>query len=187
MSVSRETRHATYLSLLERWSATVNLTSSKTSAASRRDLVADCLCIVPHLPSGLARLIDLGSGQGFPAIPIAIETGVTIEMIEADRRKAAFLTTAMATLGLRGAVHAMRIEAALRPVASCVTARALAGMGELITMARPFLAPGGTGLFLKGATVAEELRSIPPAADLRIELIGTARPPSMLVKVTLLG
>ena len=139
---------------------------------------------MPHLPAGVDRIIDLGSGQGFPAIPLAIATGLPIEMIEADRRKAAFLTTAIAELGLSGVVHRMRIEDATLAPALCVTARALAPVDVLIKLAAPLLARDGCGLFLKGAAAAAELLDVPPHPSFQVELLGTDRPPTTLVKVT---
>lgn len=185
MNVSRETLFASYLELLQRWGGTLNLFSAQSgSLANLRKLIDDCLCVVPHLPADLTRLIDLGSGQGFPAIPIAIATGVTIEMVEADRRKAAFLTTALTQLGLSGQVHTTRIEATSLAQAQCVTARALAPLPRLIPLAKPFLAPGGCALFLKGPDAHAELGASAADRDISVEIVPTARPPSTLVKVT---
>jgi 16S rRNA (guanine527-N7)-methyltransferase len=184
LPVSRETKLESYLGLLERWGRTVNLTSGR-DRGRLRDHVDDSLTLIPHLPSDLDRLIDLGSGQGFPAIPIAIETGVAVHLIEADRRKAAFLTTALASLDLRGSVSPTRIEATVLPPARCVTARALAPLIWLTTAAGPFLVEGGFCLFLKGSGAEAELA----AAELigaRGEII-SGRPPTCLVKLTRLG
>ena len=188
MSVSRETLLDDYVALLQRWGAALNLTSARqNSATALRSLVDDCLCLLPHLPNGLARMIDLGSGQGFPAIPLAIVTGVAVELVEADRRKAAFLTTAMAQLGLHGRVHTSRIEATKLDSACCVTARALAPMPQLATLAKPFISPGGFGLFLKGQSVAAELAALAGNTQFETVLLPTSRPPSTLVKLTVIG
>ena len=177
-----------YVALLQRWGATINLTSSRASSATAlHDLIDGCLCIIPHLPNGIARLIDLGSGQGFPAIPLAIETGIAVELIEADRRKAAFLSMAMAELGLDGAVHPSRIEAMQLAPARCVTARALAPVVDLIGLALPFLTSGGCGLFLKGAMAPAEIGDVPCGLPVDIKILPTNRPPTSLVKVTRLG
>lgn len=187
-SVSRETKLAHYVSLLQRWGSTLNLTSSgRRTDAALRGFIDDCLCIVPELPRRLERLVDLGSGQGFPAIPLAIATDAAIEMIEADRRKAAFLTIALAELDLNGVVHRGRIEATAIAPAACVTARALAPTADLIRLALPFLALGGVGLFLKGPAAADEVQTLNITPGVAVELLPTSRPPSTLVKVTRLG
>ena len=169
MNVSRETKRSAYIELLQRWNAKLNLTSS-------RDSQPECLAahyknsllLLPYLPPGLTRLIDLGSGQGFPAIPLAIEADVEIDLIEADRRKAAFLTTTMAQLQLRGTVKPSRIEATRLVPAACVTARALASVGQLAALAAPFVADEGCCLFLKGPTAVQEAAAVgwPFAADI---------------------
>ena len=188
VSVSRETKLEQYLKLLQRWGGKLNLTSARTATADAlRELIEGCLCVLPHLPANLDRVIDLGSGQGFPAIPLAIETGVAVDLIEADRRKAAFLTTALAELGLVGTVHATRIEETTLAPARCVTARALAPLTKLIPLALPFIAPDGCGLFLKGAAAAEEIEALADHPNLDAQLLATARPPTALVKVSRLG
>ncbi len=176
---------ARYVGLLDRWGGAINLTSDR--ARSRlSDHIADSLSIAPHLPARLDRLIDLGSGQGFPAIPLAIETGVTVDMIEADRRKAAFLTTVLATLGLPGTVSASRIEATVLTPALCVTARALSSLRSLITAAKPFIAADGRCLFLKGPGAASELLDAQRDGAVG-RLVETGRASSCLVMLTRLG
>ncbi len=186
MSVSRETeRLEAYLGLLHQWSAVINLTSDRDEAPEHlREHLDTSLSVVPHLPPGLDFLIDLGSGQGFPAIPIAIRTGVPVHLIESHRRKAAFLTTVLARLGISGTVWSTRIEHAAVPKAACVTARALAPLARLLPLARPHLREGGCCLFLKGAEADEEIRLAQASASFAVEKLPTANPPSCLVKIT---
>ena len=185
MNVSRETKLATYRSLLLKWSGSLNLSSSRTSdEAGFQSHIEDSLSIIPRLPPALTRLIDLGSGQGFPAIPVAICTGISIDLVEADRRKAAFLTTALATLGLAGTVWPIRIESADVPPAGCVTARALAPISRLITFARPLLQADGCCLFLKGPGVADELADAATTTRFTSEIFPTKSLRSNLVRIT---
>ena len=184
MPVSRETRMARYLDLLDRWGASLNLVSARDRLRLEAH-VSDSLTLLPHLPSGLDRLIDLGSGQGFPAIPVAIESGIAIALIEADRRKAAFLTTVLATLQIPGTVSASRIENTVLEPARCVTARALAPLSWLVGAAKPFLAEDGYCLFLKGPAATGELLTARKSGAVG-EIIAE-HPPSYLVKMTTLG
>ena len=185
MNVSRETRRTLYRDLLARWGRSLNLTSTRDRERFDQHY-DDSLALVSHFPGALDRLIDMGSGGGFPAIPVAIETGVAVDLIESDRRKSAFLTTAMASLALKGTVSARRIEEVCLPPARCVTARALAPLHVLVLLARPLLADGGVCLFLKGVDADAEL-----AAAQRVGAIGvvmpTGDPRSRLVKLTSLG
>ena len=183
MSVSRETQLELYLGLLRRWGSRINLTSERDKSDLWRH-IADSQTLIPHLPRDLDRLIDLGSGQGFPAIPLAIETGVALDLIEADRRKAAFLQTVLATLRLRGAVWPTRIELTVLPQAQCVTARALGPLRQLYEAARPLLAANGCCLFLKGLNAERELEDLRSSSDCRAEIIAGPTPPSCLVKIT---
>src|SRR5690242_21035384 len=100
--------------------------------------------------------IDLGPGAGFPGLVLALASDVHFALIEADRRKCAFLREAARVTGAPVQIHAVRIESAsLRP-APLVTARALAPLPRLLELAAPLLAAGGQCLFLKGANAAEE-------------------------------
>ena len=185
MSVSRETRLQTYCDLLVRWSSSLNL-SSRADSDQRgfHDHIVNSLMILPHLPPALTRLVDLGSGQGFPAIPLAIMAEVEIDMIEADRRKAAFLNTVLAKLSLAGRVHCGRIEHMRVPPARCVTARALAPLDRLLSsLARPFLQPDGCCLFLKGPGAATEIALATQTMQFQSSIIvGSDR--THLVKIT---
>jgi 16S rRNA (guanine527-N7)-methyltransferase len=88
---------------------------------------------------------------------LAIATGVHFDLIESDRRKAAFLRTAVLETGAPATVHNRRIEDASMPAVRLVTARALAPLPRLLPLAARFLMPDGICLFLKGATVEDEL------------------------------
>ena len=183
MSVSRETKRSAYIHLLQRWNATLNLVSGRDSDTGQLAMhYENSLLLVPHLPPGLARLIDLGSGQGFPAIPLAIEADIEIDLIEADRRKAAFLTTALAKLQLRGSVWPSRIEAVTLPPAACVTARGLASVRKLAAFALPFVADQGCCLFLKGPAAAQEAEDV--GWPFKVDILPTPEAASCIVRLT---
>ena len=158
-NASREAlaRFAPYLELLTRWNRTINLIGRADVPRAAERHLADALQLVPLIPAGTPRGIDLGSGAGFPGLILAAATGIGFDLIEADQRKAAFLREAARVLGAPAQVHAVRIEAARLPPAPLVTARALAPLPRLLALAAPLLAPGGTALFPKGATADQEL------------------------------
>ncbi len=186
-NVSRETaeRLAAYQALLTQWGQRLNLVA-KTELArdSLADHIADSLSLLPFLPPGLDRFIDMGSGGGLPAIPLAVATGCHADLIESDRRKAAFLQTALAKLGLRGTVWRERIEAAQVPPAPCITARALASLDVLLALAHPFLAPDGCALFLKGPQAQDEIEIARQTWHMKVETFDGFHARSHILKIT---
>lgn len=158
-SVSRETLLALerFAALLLRWNRTVNLVARQDEALLWQRHIANSLQLVPLMAPRPDRAIDLGSGAGFPGLILALATGVPFDLIEADKRKAAFLREAARVTRAPVQVHAVRIEAAGLPAAPLVTARAVAPLPTLLSLAAPLLAPGGIGLFLKGAGAHAEL------------------------------
>jgi 16S rRNA (guanine527-N7)-methyltransferase len=146
-----------FAGLLLRWNATLNLIASRDAGVVWDRHIADSLQLVPLLPAGIDRAIDLGTGGGFPGLVLAIATGVHFDLIESDRRKAAFLRTAILEIGAPASVHCCRIEDATVPPATVVTARALAPLPRLLPLAVRLLTPDGICLLLKGATVEDEL------------------------------
>jgi 16S rRNA (guanine527-N7)-methyltransferase len=193
-TVSRETRQrlAAYVDLLLRWQRTIHLISQHDVAQVWTRHIDDALQLLPLIPPGTDRGIDLGSGAGLPGLVLAIATGIPFDLIEADHRKAAFLREAARLTAAPATVHATRIEAAAIPRAPLITARALAPLDTLLGWAAPLLAPGGTCLFPKGRGVEDELtaaaarwhmhvlrtpsRTDPSATILRISEIGSVQP-----------
>lgn len=158
MDVSREThaRLETFAALLTKWNAKINLVSSRDLAQLWPRHIEDSLQIAPLIPRG-ARVIDLGSGGGFPGLIVGIASDAEMTLIESDQRKAAFLREAARACGVRAQVLAQRIEAARPDPAPFVTARALAPLVKLLEWTQPLLAPGGQALFLKGKALPDEL------------------------------
>ncbi len=156
MSAGRAAAEA-FADLLLRWNASLNLIAPRDADVLWERHIADSLQLVPLMPAGVARGIDLGTGGGFPGLILAIATGVPFDLIESDRRKASFLRTAVLETGAPGTVHCCRIEDAAVPPAPLVTARALAPLPRLLPLAARLLTEDGVCLLLKGAKAEEEL------------------------------
>ncbi|MEJ1979162.1 MAG: 16S rRNA (guanine(527)-N(7))-methyltransferase RsmG [Acetobacteraceae bacterium] len=185
--VSRETTAAldAYRALLIAWGQRLNLVSkAELSPEALTAHIEDSLSLVPYLPPGLDRFIDIGSGGGLPAVPIALATRVHADLIEADRRKAAFLQTALAKLDAPGTVWRERIETTQAPPARCVTARALAPLDKLLDLAHPLLAPAGCALFLKGPQVHDEVEIARRRWHMEAEVFDGFEPRSKILKIT---
>lgn len=156
----RDGRLVAFRDLLLRWNATINLVAGKTGAEVDRRHIADSLQLVPLLPAE-GPIADLGSGAGLPGLVIAAALpDREVHLVESDRRKAAFLMEAAATLKLsRVRVHPQRIEVARLPPVAAVTARALAPLDVLLGFAARLLAPGGVAILPKGRAAEQELTS----------------------------
>ena len=172
-----------FAALLGQWTRTINLVAPGEDIWSRH--VLDSLRLLPLIPPGAARGIDLGSGAGLPGLVLAVASGIPFDLIEANRRKAAFLSEAQRVTCAPVHIHCTRIEAARLPPAPLVTARALAPLAPLLALAAPLLAAGGTGLFPKGARGAAELAEARRSWRLEAELVhDTAHPGPVIVVVT---
>jgi 16S rRNA (guanine527-N7)-methyltransferase len=142
-----------------------NLTGAK-SAPEIAEHIADSLTVVPYL---LEPYVDVGSGAGMPAIPIAIATGIAVTMIEATAKKAHFLESTLERLGLRGTVVAQRAEiagheAALRETFGCGTCRALGSAPTVAELLLPLIRPGGIAILQRGAIFPDERRALEDAS-----------------------
>ena len=146
-----------FADLLLRWNTTLNLIAARDAGSIWDRHIADSLQLVPLMPAGIQRAIDLGTGGGFPGLILAIATGVHFDLIESDQRKASFLRTAVLETGAPATVHCCRIEASTVPPAGLVTARALAPLPRLLGLASRFLMADGVCLFLKGGKAEDEL------------------------------
>lgn len=163
--VSRETlaRLDRYVALLRDRQRRVNLIAPSTEPTLWTRHIADSLQLLALAPD--ARVwADLGSGAGFPGLPIACALadteGALVHLVESSAKKAAFLREAVEATGAPAVVHAQRIaDFAKTPPApvDAVTARAVAPLPKLLTEAYPLLKSGAIGLFPKGQGVDAEL------------------------------
>ncbi|MBI3750334.1 MAG: 16S rRNA (guanine(527)-N(7))-methyltransferase RsmG [Chloroflexi bacterium] len=164
---------AAHVRLLIAWNDAINLTAITDPATIATRHVLDSLAALPLLVGDAAtsamtlapppRIADIGSGGGFPGLVLAATLrGSRVTLIESVAKKARFLQTAAAAMGLtdRVAVRALRAEelAAREPAArDVVTARAVAGLAELVELALPLLRVGGRLLAWKGSDIEAEL------------------------------
>lgn len=99
-----------YLDVLYRWNRTINLTGLTDPDEAIDRLLLEPVAAAAHLPHH-ARMADLGSGGGSPAIPLALALEASnLLMVEARSRKAAFLREAVRELGLTATVESLRFE-----------------------------------------------------------------------------
>jgi 16S rRNA (guanine527-N7)-methyltransferase len=164
--VSRETlgRLERFVDLLLLWQQKTNLISPSTIPKLWTRHVADSLQLLDLAPKDVRSWTDLGSGGGFPAIPIACvlaeRTGAQVHLVESNGKKAAFLREAIRVTGAPARVHQERAEnygESSGDNIAVVSARALAPLKTLCDQAFPLIAQGAIGLFPKGQDVDAEL------------------------------
>ena len=162
----------TFLQELERWNRVHNLTSVEGDQASIDLHLIDSIAILPimreFLPPTQVQIADLGSGGGLPAIPIAIaEPNWSISLIEAVRKKTAFLQNVKGKLGLGNAsIYSDRVEhvASQEPGKyDAVISRAFTSLDRFLDLAEPFLKPGGLVFAMKAKRADEELLAVSTA------------------------
>lgn len=147
---------------LERWNRSYNLTAIDSREEMITHHLLDSLSISADLAGG--RIADVGTGAGFPGLPLAIANpSRQFTLIDSNGKKVRFVRHAAHKLALRNvsALHA-RAET-LRPEApfDTVTARALAALPELLVQLAPLCGPATRVLAMKGRWPAEELEKLP--------------------------
>jgi 16S rRNA (guanine527-N7)-methyltransferase len=162
VEVSRETRDQleALVNTLGRWQKAINLIGKATLEDIWIRHVLDSAQLLPLVPRKAQRLVDLGSGGGFPGLVIAaLRPELDVTLIESDARKGAFLAEAGRRMSLKKLpkVVVSRIEAAPPAEADVVTARALAPLGQLLAWAAPHRTDTAICLFHKGKGWQAEL------------------------------
>lgn len=145
---------AHYVDLLEKWSQRTNLISlqDQRRIVSRHITDSFAFCRPTVVPPGAA-VLDLGSGAGFPGVPMAIiRADLHITLLDSKRMRTLFLREVVEQLGLTNAcVICDRVEAlARRRSFDVVTARAVAAGEQLWEWAKELLLPGGRLVAQKG-------------------------------------
>lgn len=175
------------------WNAAINLTAIIDPAAIARLHVADSLAALPVIREAPCdSLLDLGSGGGFPGIPLAALMPATrVTLVESVGKKARFLEAVVAATGLaaRAGVVGDRGESLAPGRWDVVTARAVAGLADLVELALPLLALGGRLIAWKRGEIAGEMAAAGRAA----RMLGgtapdwTAHPPAIAGEAGLEG
>lgn len=166
------TRLETYYRLLATWNTKINLTGLDLAEAAPEPL--DRLLIEPivaarHVPPGAARMMDVGSGGGSPAIPLALAVpGLRLLMVESKTRKSVFLREAVRALAMADAeVVTARFEELLsRPnlheAHDLVTIRAVRVESRVLMTLQAFIRPGGLLLLFRGSGTTEPTGTVTP-------------------------
>lgn len=175
-----------YRDELVAWNRRVNLTGVTEPAEIELRHFVDSLCCLPALDDILAarpaaRLIDVGSGAGFPGLPIKlVRPAVRLTLLDSVRKKTAFLEHLVGQLGLRevdvvtARAEDLGREVEHRAAYEVVFGRALAPLPVLLELCLPFARPGGRLVAPRRGDLIEQQREAAVAAR---ELGGDFRPP----------
>jgi 16S rRNA (guanine527-N7)-methyltransferase len=138
-----------YGELLLEWNRSVNLTGARTAEEAAAQ-IADARRLQAMAWGGIQRVIDIGSGGGLPAIPLAIGMpGIQFTLLEANQRKCAFLEFVAGTLRLRnvtvapGRAEDLGHKHGMRESFDRAISRAAARPAVLLELALPFVRTGG--------------------------------------------
>ena len=169
--VSRETlaRIDAYVALLETWQARINLVSRASLADVWRRHLLDSAQILAYLPGDCRRLVDLGSGAGFPGLVLAILGVNGVELVESDGRKCVFLAEAARAAGVAVTISNRRIEDLPAAPADVITARACAPLEKLLGHGERFWGSGTRLIALKGVHVDKELTKATKCWNMTVE------------------
>jgi 16S rRNA (guanine527-N7)-methyltransferase len=168
---------STYVDLLSRWNARVNLTAIREPDEIVTRHFGESIFLARHLfprqdsgtrcsplPSGAPRVLDIGSGSGFPGLPLKMwAPEIALTLVESNHKKGAFLREVARTLTLTNVnVNVARAET-LAASADVVTFRAVERFESILPIAIRLLAPSGQLALLVGASQLPALSSCPIA------------------------
>ncbi|MBU3621430.1 16S rRNA (guanine(527)-N(7))-methyltransferase RsmG [Polynucleobacter sp. CS-Odin-A6] len=158
-----------FLQEMGRWNQVHNLTAIEGEKNSVRLHLIDSITVLPmmrqFLTSPSPSIADLGSGGGLPAIPIAIlQTGWNLTLIEAVRKKTAFLQHIRGKLNLKNIqVLSERVEAVAKNQPGqfdAVISRAFTNLAHFLELSLPLLKPNGLVFAMKAKRADEELQDV---------------------------
>jgi 16S rRNA (guanine527-N7)-methyltransferase len=147
-----------HLDLLDEWNARMNLTAIRERSQQLTKHILDSLSVRPHLRG--VRIADVGSGAGFPGIPLAIvEPERQFALIESTGKKCRFLEHVRDALGLANVEVVQSRAETHKPEKryDTVIARAVGPIAGLVRQAGSLVAGGGRLLAMKGRYPADEL------------------------------
>jgi 16S rRNA (guanine527-N7)-methyltransferase len=191
LSLSQLHRITTYIDILLRWNTRINLTGIRNEEEIVTRHFGESLFAAGYLfplaeRSSVCRLADMGSGAGFPGVPIKIwAVNVAVTLIESNHRKAAFLREVGRALALTD-IDIQNVRAETLPPASfnVVTLRAVERFAAALRIAACLLPPAGRLALLVGDSQVDTARStlptfawdppiLIPQSESRILLTGT--------------
>ncbi len=158
---------AKFASLLLKWNKVYNLTSIKEPEEVVRLHLIDSLLLVEKFEEagrGARKVLDVGSGGGLPAVPLAImRPDIEVTMVDSVQKKVIFLRQAIAACRLMKnarAIH-VRVEQITDQKFEVITSRAFASLEDMVNLTKGALASNGLWLAMKAKVPEEEIAKLP--------------------------
>ena len=154
-----------YYQLLIEWNKKINLTAiTEPNAVAVKHIIDSLSCYDPKIFHPGAKLIDVGTGAGFPGLPLKIwQKDLNVTLLDSLQKRVNFLTTVVEQLGLENVevIHSRAEEGAkqgfYRERYDIAVSRAVARLSVLSELCMPFVKVGGYFVALKGAQYQEEI------------------------------
>ena len=166
-----------YMRLLQEWNEKINLTAITEDEEVIKKHFIDCIKSFKSEPIRKAKaIIDVGTGAGFPGLPIAImNQNVKVTLLDSLNKRINFLNLVVKELGLKNVttIHSRAEDGARKPELrekfDVATSRAVANMAVLSEFCMPYVKKGGYFVALKGPAIDEELENGKKAIEISIE------------------
>ena len=157
----------TYMKLLQEWNEKINLTAITEDEEVIKKHFIDCIkAFKSNAVKNAKSAIDVGTGAGFPGLPIAImNPDINVTLLDSLNKRINFLNTVIAQLGLKNVttIHSRAEDGARKPELrekfDVATSRAVANMAVLSEFCMPYVKKDGYFVALKGPAIDEELEN----------------------------
>jgi len=162
-----------YKNILKEWNEKINLTAIEEDREIIIKHFIDSLSILPFIKDECTRLIDVGTGAGFPGIPVKIaRESIEVTLLDSLDKRVRFLNEVIKENALskietlHGRAEEKGVLPEFREKFDISTARAVASLPVLIEYCLPFVKVGGYFIAMKGSNIADEIDSSKKALDI---------------------
>lgn len=171
-----------YADLLVEWNEKINLTAIIDQEGIVIKHFLDSLSIARFIPKEALTLLDVGTGAGFPGIPLKIvKEHLKVTLLDSLDKRVKFLSEVCNSLNLKdiisvhGRAEDFGIDKNYRERFDIVTARAVATLPVLLEYCMPFVKMGGLFIAMKGPDAVEEIKESQKALDILGGVIDTVK------------